>query len=267
MDVLSAVILGVVQGLTEFLPVSSTGHLILAREVLGLNTEYGLAVDAVLHFATAFAVLLYFRNDFLKLLKTAWAFVTRKPIEEGESNLMWALIVGTIPAVVLGLMLEDMIETTFRSAELVAYVLIAGSILFLVAEYVAKKIHEKQEVTIKKGLAVGCFQALALLPGMSRSGATISGGLLLGFSREQAARFAFLLSLPIILGAGTMKVLDLQSAGVLVEQGGMIALAAIAAFLSGLAAIHYLLKFLRNHTLLVFVVYRLILAGVVLWLV
>ena len=267
MDFLSAAILGLVQGLTEFLPVSSSGHLILAREVLGLNTEYGLGVDALLHFATALAVFIYFRNDFFALIQNFFKWIARKPLEAGERNLLYAIMIGTVPAVVLGLLLQDMIETTFRSPTLVAWTLIAGSFLFLFAEYYAKKIEEKKEITLKRGLAIGFFQSLALIPGMSRSGATICGGLLLGLSREQAARFAFLLSFPIILGAGSMKLLDLGSAGVLVEQGAMILVAFIAAFASGIAAIHYLLKFLRNHTLLVFVIYRVILAGIVLLLV
>lgn len=267
MNTLEAIILGIVQGLTEFLPVSSTGHLILAREVLGLDAEFGLAVDAMLHLATAGAVLIYFRHDILRLVRSTVALMRGREVERAQKMLIGALVLGTIPAVVLGLLLEDSIETTFRSAELVAWVLIAGSGLFLMAEYVSKRYESVREISVKRGVAIGFFQALALLPGMSRSGATISGGLLLGLSREEAARFAFLLSFPVILGAGGLKFAELGASGVLAAEWLPILLGALAAFLSGLAAIHYLLKFLKNHTLMVFVVYRLVLACVVLLLV
>jgi len=264
MTALESVILGLVQGLTEFLPVSSTGHLILAREMLGLTTEYGLAVDATLHFATAFAVLIYFRKELWGILLEVLETFRGGVLTRQTKILLSALVLGTIPAVIAGLLLEDTMDTVFRSAELVAWVLIAGSGLFLLSEWVLKRYEEKQELTIGKGVIIGCFQALALVPGMSRSGSTISGGMLLGLSREEAARFAFLLSLPIIIGAGSMKLLELGGAGLAQGEWGMILLAAIAAFGSGVAAIHYLLRFLKNHSLMVFVVYRLLLAGIVL---
>jgi undecaprenyl-diphosphatase len=264
MTALEAIILGLVQGLTEFLPVSSTGHLILAREVLGLNTGFGLAVDATLHFATAFAVIIYFRKELWTMLSEVLNALRGYALTRETKLLLGALILGTIPAVAAGLLLEDAVETVFRNAELVAWVLVAGSVLFLVAEWALKRYEEKRELTHGRGFVVGCFQALALLPGMSRSGSTISGGMLLGLSREEAARFAFLLSLPIIIGAGSLKLLELGGAALPAGEWGMIALAAIASFGSGVAAIHYLLRFLKNHSLMVFVVYRLALAAVVL---
>lgn len=264
MDFLSALVLGLVQGLTEFLPVSSSGHLIIAREILGLQTTTGLFVDATLHFATALAVLIYFRTDFKKLVGALVQMIRRKPVEVYEKTLLLALIVGTIPAVALGLLLENSIETVFRSAEVVAWALVGGSLLFLVAEYVSKRIKATRElstaVSVKQGFLIGAAQALSLIPGVSRSGATISAGLMLGLTREQAARFAFLLSFPIILGAGGVSALKLEASGAFQSFGLPILVAAITAFVTGLLAIHYLLKYLRNHTLNLFVVYRIALA-------
>jgi undecaprenyl-diphosphatase len=264
MSLFDALLLGLLQGLTEFLPISSSGHLILLRELLGLQSEFGLAIDATLHFATAFAVLLYFRKDIYELVIAFTHTVQRKFVETETKILMYAIIVGTVPAVFLGLTLESSIETLFRSAELVAWVLIAGSVLFMIAEYVTKRFEAPKALTIKKGLYIGFFQALALIPGLSRSGATISGGMLLGLTRERSARFAFLLSFPIIIGAGSKKLIDLGGAGLVESEWLAIGFGALIAFLSGLLCIHYLLKFLKNHTLYVFVIYRIALASTIL---
>lgn len=264
MSIIPLIMLGAIQGLTEFLPVSSTGHLILARELFGFTTDYGLGVDAILHLATALAVAVYFRRDILALAKAAMRFALRKGIEHHERILLSALVIGTIPAAVLGYFLESAMDTLFRSAALVAWVLIAGSVLFIIAEYVGKRYTNQHGISVWRGFAIGCFQAFALIPGLSRSGATISGGLLLGLSREDAARFAFLLSFPIILGAGLKKILELESAGVLAADWLPLVLGGLAAFTTGMLAIHYLLRYLKNHTLLVFVLYRVALAAVVL---
>lgn len=263
MDIFSLIALGVIQGLTEFLPVSSTGHLILFREVFALSTEHGLAIDAVLHLATALAVLVYFRKDILRLAQAVVRWTRGKNVERNDRILILALIIGTIPAVIAGFTFEGAIEGAFRNPDLVAYALIAGSVLFFVAERLAK---QNAALSVPKGIAIGFFQALALIPGVSRSGATISGGLLLGLSRENAARFAFLLSFPVILGAGMVKFLELGSVGVLETGGGALLAGAIAAFVSGLAAIYGLLRFLKNNTLDIFVIYRLLLAGIILFL-
>ena len=260
MTYIDALILGLLQGLTEFLPVSSSGHLIIARELLGLQTDFGLGVDAILHFATALAVIIYFRKDLLELLIGLKNIVIGKEVEKQTRTLLWALAIGTIPAVVLGLLLESKIVTAFRAPELVAWILVLGSLLFAVAEKASSKLSEKKELTVKKGVAVGFFQALAIFPGMSRSGATISGGMLMGLTREAAARLAFLLSLPIIIGAGSKKLLDLGGAGLQQDEWFVILFGVLVAFASGLLCIHYLLRFLKKHTLHVFIVYRLVLA-------
>ncbi len=264
MDIPQGIILGAVQGFTEFLPISSTGHLIIVRELLGLSVSYGLLVDAVLHLATALAVLLYFRRDFLRLTVSLFRWVRYRDIHQKDRNLLLALFLGTIPAVVLGLLFEDSIAGVFRSVEVVAFSLIAGSIIFVLAEYVGKR-NVLQEVSPSTGVRIGLFQALALIPGMSRSGMAISGGLIFGLTREEAARFAFLLSFPIILGAGMLSLLQLSSDGFLAELGVSMLVAAVSAFITGWFAIHYLLKYLRTHTLGIFVVYRVALAIVLLF--
>ena len=193
--------------MAEFLPVSSSGHLILVREFFNISAERGLAVDAVLQLATALAVVVYFSRDLKRLVYTAFRRIAGHNVPREDLLLIFSIVVGTVPAVTAGLFLEETMETIFRSAELVAYALIAGSVVMLLAEYVSKKYRATAtgSVTVWAGLVVGFFQALALIPGMSRSGMTISGGLFLGLSREAAARFGFLLAIPIILGSGMKK--------------------------------------------------------------
>ena len=261
MDLLDGIILGIVQGLTGFLPISSSGHLILVREVLGLQTGLGLSFDAVLQLATSLAVLAYFRADFVRLFWASVRWLQKKTIEQKDKVLLLALIIGTIPAVTVGLLLEGYMETTFRNAELVAWALIAGSILFFLAERFAK---QDESLTVKKGLWVGLFQTLSLIPGMSRSGVTISGGLFFGLKREEAARFSFMLAFPIIFGSGMKKFLELSASGSLNEIGLSLFAGALSAFIIGVLTIHYLLKYLRNHTLGIFIVYRILLAGLIL---
>ena len=257
------IFLGLVQGITEFLPVSSTGHLVLAREWVGISGTYGLAEDVVLHLATAFAVLLYFRSDVSRIITGSWkALVERK--KNKELMLALALVIGTIPAAFFGLLFENTIEDTLRGTEVVTLALIVGSLVFLAAEWLGRRTAAKEEVTVRKGLLIGLFQVLALVPGMSRSGMVISGGLLLGLSRYEAARFGFLLSFPIIFGAGLVKLIELLHVSAPAINSGALAWGALAAFTSGLLAIHFLLQFVRNHTLIPFVVYRLLLAGIIL---
>lgn len=254
------VLLGAIQGLTEFLPVSSSGHLIIARDVLSLQAPNGLAVDAVLQLATILAVLVYFRREVWQLVMTFFLLASRRPTEKKERTLLFAIIAGTIPAVIAGLFLESTMDTAFRNAALVAWVLIAGSGLFLIAEYVASRYAEKKVMSVQKGIVIGLFQAFALVPGLSRSGSTISAGLLLGLSREEAARFGFLLSIPIIGGSGIKKFFDLGASGFLSAEWLPLLIGALVSFAVGMLAIHYLLRFVRHHTLTVFVVYRVALA-------
>lgn len=217
----------------------------------------------MLHLATALAVMVYFRKDIARLVRgTLHAALSRT--FSSDARLALALLLGTIPAAFIGFFLEDVMESAFRGSVVVALGLLAGSVLFGVAEYVGKRIAEKRSVTIRRGVVIGLFQALALIPGMSRSGMTISGGLLLGLSREEAARFGFLLSFPIILGAGSLKFLELSSGGALATIGLPLLFGAAVALVSGLFAIHFLISFLKTHSLMPFAVYRTALALIVL---
>lgn len=266
MGMFESMALGIIQGLTEFLPISSTGHLILARSLFGLNDTYALAFDAVLHLATAAAIIVYFHKDIWNLLQALLRSLSRLPVNDRDVLLLKAVAIGTVPAVLLGLSLESTMETLFRSPLLVAAVLVVGSFLFMYAEWVYSKRPPQNEMTIKKGLYIGLFQALALVPGMSRSGATIAGGMLLGLSRAESARFAFLLAVPVILGAGSKKLLELivsDNAVALVP----IVVGAAAAFVTGLIAVHFMLSFVRKYSLWPFIWYRLMLAGFVVFVV
>lgn len=263
MDALSSLWFGLLQGLTEFLPVSSTGHLVLLHEFFGAGQD-DLAFDAVLQLATVLAVMIYFRRDIFDMANAVLRQLSRLPVNEKEITLAYALMAGTIPAVFAGLLLESYMETIFRDPLFVAGVLVAGSILFMIAEWLYITRRRDDKITVAKGFKVGLFQCLALLPGFSRSGASIAGGMLLGLTRVEAARFSFLLAVPVILGSGLKKLLDLMMAGDQVAWGDLF-VAALVAFGAGLFAIHFMLSFVRRHTLWPFIWYRLTLASVVIF--
>ena len=257
-----AIILGLIQGLTEFLPVSSTGHLILGRSLLGLSDDYALVFDAVLHLATAMAVVVCFRSDIWSLIQIIFRKLGRLPVDKKDLNLVYALIVGTIPAVFFGLLLEDVMATNFRSPFLVAAVLVLGSIFFIYAESAYTRRRHRNRFTVKAGLKIGLWQSLALIPGFSRAGATISGGMILGFSRGQATKFAFLLAIPIMLGAGSKKLIEIMATDTAIAWLPLL-VSATTAFFVGCLAIKFMLKFVRRHTFWPFIWYRIILAGLV----
>jgi undecaprenyl-diphosphatase len=262
MEWVDSIVLGLVQGVTEFLPVSSTGHLVLVHEWLSIEGVNALAFDAVLHFATTAAVITYFWQDLLGLIQVAFRKLGRLPVNERDITLLYALMVGTIPAVIIGFFLESIISEYLREALFVAVVLFMASIFFMYSEwrYYLQPTHG--EITVKRGLLVGMFQALALLPGMSRSGSTIAGGMLLGLSRYEATRFSFLLAIPITLGVGIKMTLDL-----LQEEGAvdwlLIVGGAVVSYCTAILVIHYFLKFIRKYTLWPFVWYGIVLAGMV----
>ena len=259
MSIFEGILLGLTQGLTEFLPVSSTGHLIIVRQLLGLHDPSGIFFDAVLHLATLLAVALYFRRDIGALVMTAWKYIRRKPLDENEKNFFLAIVLGTIPAIILGLIFEDAIGTSARSTMVVAWGLVIGSIVMFAAERHVRTDAQVQ-VTPRLGWRLGLFQAFALFPGISRSGSTISGGLFSGMTRSDATRFAFVLSFPILLGAGSVSALELFKAPLLHVSASLVA-AFITALVSAFIAIHFLLKFVRTRTLHPFIWYRLILAA------
>jgi undecaprenyl-diphosphatase len=250
------VILGLVQGLTEFLPVSSTAHLILVTGALGLDPEkFGLSFDVALHLGTALAVLLYFARTWLGLAADLFARRWRMPL---------LVIVGTLPAAVAGVLLESSVEQTLRAPIWIVLGLVVGSVVFVFAERVAARRRVMGELRLADAILMGAAQAIALLPGISRSGITISAGLLRGLTREDATRFSFLLATPVILGAGAKTLLDARKAAELFAAPDVLAAGFLVSFVSGLAAVAFLVRFLRTHSLNWFVAYRLVLAAVVL---
>ncbi len=254
---LVAIILGFIEGATEFLPISSSGHLIIARHLLGVNDYGGLTFDAILQLATTLAIVVYFWRDIWYLFMTFISLVTKKPVLDKDKTLLYSIVFGTIPAVVAGLLLESYMDSVFRDVNLVAMSLFIGSILFWVAQKYAKK---NSDLTLKKGITIGLFQCLALVPGISRSGATISGGLFGGLTQEESVRFSFLLSIPILIGAGLKKVFEVRHELFLSNFGSPLLIGSLVAFITGLFAINFLIKYLKNNNLDVFIYYRIALS-------
>lgn len=257
MTYFTAIILGVVEGATEFIPVSSSGHLIVARALLGSNDTMGLSFDAVLQLATTFALVIYFWKDLWTVFMTFLSLVTGGNVSSRDKTLLYAIVIGTIPAVIFGLILEKKMDTIFRSVTLVAITLILGSLLIWLAQKFAK---QNKELTLGRGVVVGFFQCIALVPGVSRSGATISGGLFSGLTRDDAVRFSFLLSVPVLVGSGLKKLFEIRSTLVGSGQGSVLLVGSFVAFVVGLVSINFLIKYLKNHNLNVFVWYRVVLA-------
>ncbi len=263
MTILQALILGAVQGLTEFLPISSSGHLVLVPVLFGWQ-PHPLVFDTFLHLGTTMAVVIYFWRDLLGALRST---LSKDSEASKNRNLLVLLIVGSIPAGIIGFLFEDYFELYFRSVTSVAIFLLLGSVLMFLAEKLytrvwdANRIKDEKSISWQKSLIIGLFQSLALFSGFSRSGSSISGGMLFGLSREMAARFSFLLSVPIVVVAATFKIYD--SFNLFVLDGALVG-GFFASFVSGYIAIDFLLKFLKSNKLYVFIVYRVILAVVLL---
>ncbi|MEJ7798021.1 MAG: undecaprenyl-diphosphate phosphatase [Solirubrobacteraceae bacterium] len=265
MDLLQAIVLGIVQGLTEFLPISSSGHLRIVPAFLGWE-DPGAAFTAVIQLGTMAAVVLYFRNDLLRIAR-AWLRSLRDPDARSEldARIGWYLILGTIPISIFGLAFQDQIENGARNLYIIGTTLIVLGIVLLIAEKVSRRERDLTTLTRRDAIVIGFSQALALVPGVSRSGATITAGLFLGFDRVAAARFSFLLSIPAVVLSGLFEfrhVLDGSAEG---SAGlGATAVATLLAFISGYASIAFLLRFLTTHTTGVFVAYRVVLGVLVL---
>lgn len=255
-DQIAAIILGLVQGLTEFLPVSSTAHLILVSDVLKLDPEkFGLTFDVALHMGTALAVLLYFGTTWIGLLTD---------VLRGRWKVPLVIIVGTVPGAIAGVLLEKAVSTTLRSVVYIAIGLLIGSAIFVIAERTAMRRKRLDGLTLTDAILIGLAQATALLPGISRSGITISAGSFRGLERDAATRFSFLLATPIIIGAGAKTLLDARKLSGLTAQLDIVAIGFAVAFISGLAAVAFMVRYLRTHSLNVFVAYRVALAIVIL---
>jgi undecaprenyl-diphosphatase len=252
-DLAAAALLGLVQGLTEFLPVSSTAHLLLLGEALGLDPErFGLSFTVALHLGTALAVLLYFARTWIGLVQDVFALRLRLPL---------LIVAGTVPAVVAGLALQSEIEGGLRSPAFVAAFLIIGSVIFIAAERFTIARRPLESIGFVDALVMGVAQAIALLPGISRSGITISAGLYQGVRRADATRFSFLLATPVVFGAVGKTFLDARKAAELFAAPDVLAVGFVVSFISGIAAVAFLVRFLRAHSLIWFVPYRLIVAA------
>jgi len=261
---LEAIVLGIVQGLTEFLPISSTGHLRIVPAFLGWE-DPGAAFSAVIQIGTMAAVLLYFRRDLWRILRT-WFASLRRPELRGEldARMGWYIGLGTIPIGVFGFAFRDQIESGARSLYLIGTTLIVLGLVLLLAERMGRRERDLRDLRARDAVVLGFAQAAALVPGVSRSGATITGGLFLGFDRESAARYSFLLSVPAVVASGLF---ELRHIG---DEGGAGAVptvaATLAAFVVGYASIAWLLRWLVSHSTAVFVAYRVVLGALVLLL-
>jgi undecaprenyl-diphosphatase len=269
-------VLGFVQGLTEFLPVSSSAHLRLASAFAGWP-DAGAAFTAITQIGTETAVVIYFRKDIARIISAWFRSLTDHSLRrDHDAQMGWLVIVGSIPIGVLGLVLKDQIDTTFRDLRVIAFTLIAMGLVLGIADRLAardetggrhraaKERKSLQELSIKDGLVYGLCQAMALVPGVSRSGATISGGLLMGYTREAAARYSFLLAIPAVLASGVFELKDAGASGL---PWGPTLLATVIAFVVGYAVIAWFMRFITTKSFMPFVIYRILLGAALFFLV
>ena len=260
MDAIQVVILALIQGVTEFLPISSSAHLILPAQILGW-VDQGLAFDVAVHSGTLAAVVLYFRND-LRLLLVAFLESLFRRNHTEESRLAWGVVIATIPAGIAGFLLDQYAENLFRSTLVIALATLFFAILLYVADRYGPRRMTEYELTVKQALWVGLAQMLALIPGTSRSGITMTAGLALGLTPTSAARFSFLLSIPLIAAAGSLKIWDLLAEPGTVDWSILIS-GSLVAFVSAVACIKLFLTALERIGMMPFIIYRLLL-GIVL---
>jgi undecaprenyl-diphosphatase len=253
-DLVVAALLGLVQGLTEFLPVSSTAHLVIAEKVFHLDpARFGLSFDIAVHLGTALAVLLYFARTWIDLAVDVVRLRWRMPLR---------IAVGIVPAAVAGVLLESIVESQFRDVRMIAAMLVAGSLIFWLAERMATQARPAGGLAMGDAVGMGLAQAVALLPGISRSGITISAGLGLGLARADATRFSFLLATPVIAGVGAKALLDARRSAELFARPELGIVGFVVSFVAGIAAVAFLMRFLRRNSLTWFIPYRLALAVV-----
>jgi undecaprenyl-diphosphatase len=264
MTTLQVVVLAIVQGLTEFLPISSSGHLVLVPGVFGWSDQ-GMAFDVAVHFGSLTAVLIYFRGDIMAMLKGSTE-ILRGRLASPESRLALAIGLGTVPAAIAGLLLADWIGNNLRSPSVIVVTLSAYAVLMLLADRFGRKDRIMTSVGLKDALLIGIAQALALVPGTSRSGVTITAAMALGFERKEAARFSFLLAVPVILLASGYELTRLMDADAVVAWG-QFALGAVISAIVAYLSIEFFMRFVSRVGLLPFAIYRLVLAAVILYVI
>jgi undecaprenyl-diphosphatase len=268
--ILQAIVLGLTQGITEFAPISSSGHLILVPWLFGWSIVQDPALnktfDVALHMGTLLGAVIYFRSDLWRYVKAWFASVGARAIRTPDERFAWALVIGTIPGALAGALFESTIEDTLGEPWLIATMLASFGVVLYVVDRVCRQDRSFETVGPRTGLFLGTAQALALQPGVSRSGVTITAARLIGIEREAAARASFLLAIPIIAGAGVYKSVDVLQDG-LQGYGAQVFWGFVASAISGFVVIWFLLRYLRRHDFLVFMVYRLAVAALVLLLI
>jgi undecaprenyl-diphosphatase len=258
MTIWQAFIMGIVQGITEFLPISSSGHLVITPYLLGwsIKEEYIFTFDVLVQMGTLIAVILYFWKNLWKIIVSVIkGIIEKKPFASPDAKLGWLIVVATIPAVFGGLFLEDLVESAFHSVQITAVFLLVTALLLWVSERMSKQINQLENISTLDAFIIGCFQILAIFPGLSRSGSTIAGGILRKLKREEAAKFSFLMSIPVMLGAGVMSINDLLEVPTLSEFLPVLLVGFITSGVVGFISIHWLLKFLNKNKLGLFSVY------------
>jgi undecaprenyl-diphosphatase len=258
---LNAVILGIVQGLTEFLPISSSAHLRIVGTLIGTGADPGAAFTAIIQLGTEAAVIVYFAADLWRII-SRWilALFGRIPRNDPDAKLGWFIILGSIPVVVLGVLFQTQIETTLRSLWVIAVTMIVFGILLGIADAVGAKKRRLKELTVPHAIVYGLAQSLALIPGVSRSGGTITAGLFLGYERRAAARYSFLLAIPAVLGSGFFELYKtIKHPGHEVFTGAETAVATGVSFVVGLAVIVFFMNYISKRSFLPFVIYRILL--------
>jgi undecaprenyl-diphosphatase len=265
LELFQAILLGVVQGLTEFLPVSSSGHLLLGQYFLGLDqARFGLSFDVALHMGTLLAVVSYFWRDLLRMAVAFFrSFVERDLTNDADQKMAYLIIASTVPATLIGYVFEGFFESTVRSPWVVVFNFVLIGALFIVGEVVGTRTRRASKLGFGEAIIIGFAQAAALVPGVSRSGATITLGLFLGLRREEAARFSFLMSVPIIAGAGGLEVGEVISNGMSAWQTLLFVVGFVTSAAVGYVTIRFLLNYLTRHSLRAFAFYRFAVAGVV----
>ena len=257
LELLEAVFLGVVQGLTEFLPISSSGHLLLSQHFLGMDQErFGLSFDAAIHTGTVFAVVLFFRGDLLAMARAFLGSLPHPDFADAQVRTAYLILLATIPGALMGFFFEDFFATQVRSPWVVVFNLVFVGMLLLVAESVGRKTEDASNLSPLGAFGVGLAQAAALVPEVSRSGATITCGLFLGLRREEAARFSFLMSVPVNAAAAGLSLAGAAGEGMDAHEASMFLAGSVSSAAVGYLAIRFLLRFLANHTLRIFAYYQ-----------
>lgn len=265
---LEAIFLGIIQGLTEFLPISSSAHIRILGEFLPSAQDPGATFTAIMQIGTEIAVLIFFRNDIVRIVRAAINYPLRRKTSaesDYESKLALMIVIGSLPIFIAGFLAQDYIRNNFRSLWLIASTLIVFGLILGIADHRGRKDRNLEDLTVRHGLAYGVAQSLALIPGVSRSGATIAMGRLLGYRREAALRYSFLLAIPAVLGSGAYELLQaIQEPTSTVFSLSETFVATVIAFITGYAVIAWLMKFVQTKSFMPFVIYRITLGTIVL---